>query len=264
MINEPQFWGSWKSRIISSVVLYNVHDRNNIQKYSELSPDIFDKVLNELLELRVVTHDPTDDTYWITGNIYQKYRSFFNDMQIEVEKIEEKTSIAQMVEGDRKHNLRKWITDWSKVKAFPLFFENKHFFLYGRLLDDFSKDLICIANRNVVVVNPFVDSCNLSDTLNVARRKNVNVKLITRSPDNVNEKYPEEKQEYHQKLRELGVDIIYKKNIHGKLIVVDGEVAIVSSMNFQSSSSGGKTWEAGIVSLDPNVVNIVSKSIQYI
>ena len=57
----------------------------------------------------------------------------------------------------------KWIDDWARVKSFPLFFENKHFFLYGRLLDDFSKDLICNARREVVVVNRLVRGNFMSD-----------------------------------------------------------------------------------------------------
>ena len=80
----------------------------------------------------------------------------------------------------------------------------------------------------------------------------------------MHEKVPEEKKEYHKKLREQGVEIIYKNQIHAKMIVVDNAVAIISSMNFQSSSSGGKTWEAGIISLDKNVVSVVTDSINYI
>jgi hypothetical protein len=136
MSKEPQFWGSWKSRIISAIVLYNIHDLENIQKYSELSPDIFDKVLDELLQISVVTQNPTDNTLWVKSDTYQEYRDYFNNIQIEAEPINETPSIAQMVSRDRKRNLRKWISDWSKVKGFPLFFKSKHFFLYGRLLDD--------------------------------------------------------------------------------------------------------------------------------
>ena len=78
------------------------------------------------------------------------------------------------------------------------------------------------------------------------------------------EKFPEEKEEYHEKLRKTGVEIVYKDQIHAKLIVVDNEAAIISSMNFQNSSSGGKTWEAGLISLDKNVINVVSDSINYL
>jgi hypothetical protein len=39
------------------------------------------------------------------------------------------------------------------------------------------------------------------------------------------------------------------------------EVAIISSMNFMASSSGGSTWEAGVVSLEVTVIKSVVDSI---
>ena len=49
--------------------------------------------------------------------------------------------------------------------------------------------------------------------------------------------------------------------VHAKIVVVDSTVAIVSSMNFFSASSGGSSWEAGIVSTDEKVVKNIKKSI---
>jgi len=55
--------------------------------------------------------------------------------------------------------------------------------------------------------------------------------------------------------------IHYDNQIHAKIIVIDNVVAIVSSMNLYSASSGGFTKEAGIVSIDEKVVTSVSKYI---
>jgi hypothetical protein len=46
--------------------------------------------------------------------------------------------------------------------------------------------------------------------------------------------------------------------------LMDGLVALVSSMNFISSSSGGKSWEAGLVTWKEWIVNSITKSIQNI
>jgi phosphatidylserine/phosphatidylglycerophosphate/cardiolipin synthase-like enzyme len=70
-----------------------------------------------------------------------------------------------------------------------------------------------------------------------------------------------EKEEYHQKLKQEGINLVYNKETHAKPIVVDNEAAIVSSMNFYSGSSGGKTWEAGLVSIEENVVKSVANAI---
>jgi phosphatidylserine/phosphatidylglycerophosphate/cardiolipin synthase-like enzyme len=138
--------------------------------------------------------------------------------------------------------------------------EPKHFYLDGRYLDELSKDLISGAKQEVLIVNPFVDECNLSNTMLDAIKNGANVILITRAPDN-QDAYSNEKLEYHSKLKEEGVKLGYNKKVHSKLIVVDHSVAISSSMNFYSSSSGGKSWEAGLVSVDETVVNSVAKSI---
>ena len=46
--------------------------------------------------------------------------------------------------------------------------ESKHFFLEGRHLDDISKELVSHAESEVLAVNPFVENCDLSNTLRQA------------------------------------------------------------------------------------------------
>jgi len=68
------------------------------------------------------------------------------------------------------------------------------------------------------------------------------------------------KQKYHQKLKTEGISLTYKENVHAKLIVVDNVIAISSSMNFYPESSAGVSWEAGLISLDQQVVDSIVKS----
>lgn len=102
--------------------------------------------------------------------------------------------------------------------------------------------------------------CHLSNMLIKARLKGTRVRLVTHSP--TYDKYHQiQKQKYHSKLKEEGVSITYDNSVHAKLIVVDRAVAIVSSMNFYASSSGGASYEAGIVTVEPDVVHSVARSI---
>lgn len=139
--------------------------------------------------------------------------------------------------------------------------ENDHFFLDGRHLDEISKDLICGAKNEVLVVNPFVSKCDLSDTLKESCERGVTVKLITRQPDDKNIKFQQNKQEYHSSLKNSGVNLSYSKHVHAKIIVIDRSLVILSSMNFYSGSSGGTSWEAGIISLEKTVVQKSAYSI---
>ena len=180
------------------------------------------------------------------GNKYDVSKKIHNDY---------KDSVAQL-----KTDIASWINQWKKVKKLNFSLEKEHFFLEGRHLDDFSKELISNSKSEVLVVNPFIQECDLSNTLREVKKKGLEVTIVTRPPE---DKYPEHlkrKQEYHAKLKQDGISLIYQDKIHAKLIVVDRAVAIVSSMNFYSDSSAGVSWEAGLISTDPNVVDSVVQS----
>ena len=157
--------------------------------------------------------------------------------------------------------LNRWIGQWKGVKNLDFSEENEHFFLERRHLDDFSKELIAHASFEVLVANPYIQECDLSNTLLDAKKKRINVSIITRPPtDDKHPEYVERKREYHLKLRKEGIALLYEPKVHAKLIVVDRAVAIVSSMNFYGESSAGVSWEAGIVTLESKVVESILSS----
>jgi len=160
----------------------------------------------------------------------------------------------------RKTELTSWIGQWKKVRKLDFSLEHEHFFLEGRHLDDFSKELISHAKSEVLVVNPFIQDCDLSNTLREVKKKGIEVQIITRPPNDKHPEYLKRKQEYHAKLKQDGITLIYKKKVHAKLLVVDRAVTIASSMNFNPYSSAGVSWEAGLVSTDPKVVESVVQS----
>jgi phosphatidylserine/phosphatidylglycerophosphate/cardiolipin synthase-like enzyme len=111
------------------------------------------------------------------------------------------------------------------------------------------------AKVEILVANPFVERCHISTPLSDMSEKGINVKLVTRQPSE------ERKREYLSKLIKKGVSITYDSSIHAKVIVVDHCVAIESSMNFFASSSGGASWEAGLVTIEKEVVQSIAHSI---
>ena len=60
----------------------------------------------------------------------------------------------------------------------------------------------------------------------------------------------------------MNILLRYDKQIHSKIMVVDNSIAVVSSMNFYSGSSGGASKEAGIVSMDKQVVESAANYIK--
>jgi len=153
-----------------------------------------------------------------------------------------------------------WINQWKEVKNLGFSTDHKHFFLERRYLDDFSKELISHAKSNVLIANPFIQQCDLSNTLIEASRNGVKVKIITRRPHDEKPEYLERRKKYHSMLIHEGISLFYDDQVHAKIILADSEVAIVSSMNFFASSSAGASWEAGLVTISPSVVESISIS----
>ena len=104
-----------------------------------------------------------------------------------------------------------------------------------------------------MVVNPFVKDCDLTNSLRIPASNKKQVTIIAR--------YDKNDEEFHKILKEVGIDVFYNQKVHAKLIAVDRTIAISSSMNFFSDSSAGKSWEAGLISIEPTVVEEVVNSI---
>ena len=163
--------------------------------------------------------------------------------------------------GQLGTDLDSWIIQWKRVKNLDFSLKNRQFFLEGRHLDDFTKELISHAKSEVVIVNPFIQECDLSNTLREVKKQGIEVQIITRPPK---DNYPnrlQQKQDFHNKLKQDGLSIIYKAKVHAKITIVDRTVAIVSSMNFYPESSAGVSWEAGLITTDEIVVESMVKSI---
>jgi phosphatidylserine/phosphatidylglycerophosphate/cardiolipin synthase-like enzyme len=158
--------------------------------------------------------------------------------------------------GERDFN--KWIADWRNARrGLDFSMESKHFFLGGADLDDFIKNLINGAENNILLSNPYVEMCYLTDFLIDACARGIDIQIVLR-PESNNLK----RVECQSRLREKGIVLRCDDRVHSKIIVVDGKVAVVSSMNFYSGSSGGASNEAGIVSIDGNVVDSAASYIR--
>jgi len=258
---EPKYWGSWKGRVIKAIVLDGARAWNDIRDLTGLSPSSLNVALSEMFDAGILKKK-TDGTYRVSPQIYKEYAEFFERVT-SIESVTERTDQKAPVKfsEEKQKDLVNWIEQWRSVKKLDFSLEHKHFFLVGRHLDDISKELISNAKSEVLVVNPFVNRCDLSDTLRRGSTNGIKVCLITRPPDTGKEHFQRDKEEYHSLLKEGGVSVTYNKVIHAKLVVVDRAVAIISSMNFYSGSSGGASWEAGLISVDEKVVESIVDSI---
>lgn len=246
----PKYWSSWKGRVIKAIVLNGAKKWSEIRELSALNKTSLNRVIAELYNLKVISKENSE--YVVSPEISREYKAFF-----ELQKNQNHVKVPEK----KNNKLLDWIGDWKKFKNLDFSMDNNHFFLTGRYLDEISKELITKAESEVLVINPFVDHCDLSSTLRESSKKGVKVKLITRFPDENRNGYRTNKKEYHLALKKEGVTLVYNKQVHAKLVVVDSTVATVSSMNFFSASSGGSSWEAGIISTDKDVIKNIKNSI---
>lgn len=230
--------GTWKGEVIKALMM---HGRplgwRELQNATGLGEKSLNKALRELFSSKEIRK--VGSKYEVTQEVHADFKEVFNRQKAE---------------------LISWINQWKKVRKLDFSLEQEHFFLEGRHLDDFSKELIAHAKSEVLVANPFIQDCDLSNTLRDAKKRGVDVKVLTRPPQDKQPQYLRKKQEYHSKLKDDDISIVFQAQVHAKLIVVDRVVAIASSMNFYPDSSAGVSWEAGLVSIDPKVVESVVQS----
>ena len=239
------YWGSWKGQVIKAITIHDAKSWQQIQKETRFSESKLNWALKELFLDESLIKDPSLGHYIVRDDLCEQYRRFFHKNNHETQKY--KTILLDKID------------EWRKFRKFTAI-GTEHFFVEGDLLDDISKYLIVNAEKEILVANPFVEKCSISDSLIEAVKKGKMVKLITRPIDP--EKDPKEtKKEYHELLKDSGVEITYNKSVHGKLIALDRAVSILSSMNFYSGSSAGASWETGIFTFEEQVVRSIVDSI---
>lgn len=231
-----------------------------LQQATALDNEALNMALSELYNLGQIKKT-AQGKYRVCTVLFQEYSEFLT-RQKPPEKPDKKAVDEQprKIAADKRSETVDWINEWKKLRKLDFSLDSKHFFLDDMDLDDLSKQLIRRASKEVLIVNPFIESCSLSKTLEEASKHGAKVTVITRPPREDDQR-EQEKEEYHSKLKQEGINLVYNKETHAKLIVVDNEAAIVSSMNFYSGSSGGKTWEAGLVSIEETVVKSVANAI---
>jgi|GEM_PF-2650771 phosphatidylserine/phosphatidylglycerophosphate/cardiolipin synthase-like enzyme len=150
----------------------------------------------------------------------------------------------------------KRVIGWSNRKKLNYNVSSEHFFIEGDLLNRLCLNVFDYSKTEVVVVNPNVYPCSLSDKLKETGDRTI--KLITRSPSSEGKKTAS-RQKYHEVLLKNGVRIFYNDRIHAKMILSDGKLGIVSSLNFKSKSSSGRNLEAGMTTWQIDAIESIKK-----
>ena len=242
-MEPPKYWGTEKGLIIELISQSVCESWNELANETGFSREKLNQLLKELYDSKEIYKNDQGE-YRVTKQLYSQYTEYLKAHN---------KNIRSITGGETP--LREKIKNWIDLQEIEASLDKDHFFLEGRYLDQFTKFLLDKAQSEILVVNPYVDECDLSQQLGESSARGLKVSCYTRSADD------ERKERCHMKLKSHGVKVQYDRDVHAKLVVVDDQAAIVSSMNFFGASSAGTTWEAGLVTIDKRVVDTIKKAV---
>ncbi|MFB0501072.1 MAG: hypothetical protein ACETVP_01235, partial [Candidatus Bathyarchaeia archaeon] len=161
---KPVYWGSWKGRVIRAIVQHGFLKWDEILEITGLSSESLNIALSELYQQNQI--EKVGAKYKVCTELYGEYKDFLKT-QIKHEESsvrKEKQYAPRRFSGNKKSETVEWINKWKDLEKLDFSTELGHFFLEGRHLDAISKGLISNAKTEVLVVNPFVANCDLSNT----------------------------------------------------------------------------------------------------
>lgn len=261
----PRYWNSWEGKIVEALIRKNGPiGWEQLSIEAELDKYPLNSALSNLFKDKIIHKDSYGNYQIVDDEVKQEWQIHLgikSSKELKVNSPEEQKpakNIQQSI-AEQQINLENWLIMWKTIKHIEFSLENKHFFLDGMHTDEFTKDMIKFSEISVLIANPFIENCYLTEAILEAREKQVEVKIVTRPPQN--DEYSAKKTECHSNLIKSGTLIKYNSQIHSKIVIIDNLITIVSSMNFYSGSSGGASLEAGMVSIDHKVAKSATEYI---
>ena len=263
---SPKYWNTLEGKIVRTLV-----QKNNTASWTQLLEEnqLDEKQLREglknLFQKHAIKKDHYGNYFLVDERLESECRDCLGQLIFDEQNIGQNQQAKlpqdyQLEQVNEQETIFNWLNTWKSMKNLDIPLQNKHFFLDGVYIDELTKDMIKLSNDIVLIANPFIESCYLTEAILQARERGKTVKIVTRPPTK-NSRFAT-KTECHLELTNRGVLMKYNSQIHAKIVAVDNRIAIVSSMNFYSGSSGGASLEAGMVSIDQKVVDAASKYIE--
>lgn len=218
-----------------------------IQTMSDLSTEEVLVILEELIRDGHVLSNENGE-YRVQDDLEKEY----SDYEIHMGSEEPPSYEDEYVNSEE---IFRRTRSWIELHELDYSLVNRHFFLDGHFLDIFIKFIIKNAKHTIIVVNPFLDMSTPAQLLIEAKQRGKAVVFLTRPHQT------ERNRKIHETLVESRISLLYHRDLHAKIIVIDDLLAIITSMNFQQRATAGITWEAGLVTIDKTIVNQIKNSI---
>jgi len=262
-LSTPKYWGTTKGQVIRAIAEKYALQWDELLSETGLEPSQLNTAISALMDDGVLDME-YGGQHWVDNDLWHEYRAHLGDERSKGI-VEERRIIAQeftlmhrklaraRAEGQTEHegHLRERIGEWIKFNKVEHGPTTTHLYLTGKQLDSMLSALIPYSRSDILIVNPYVEKCTLSNLLVDASNSGLAVKLITQSPAKDYEgKRKEAKIRFHETMKQSGVNMYYNESIHAKMFILDKEVLAIGSMNLYSDSTAGKLWESGMFTVD--------------
>lgn len=242
------------------------YDFRSIQRATGISTTQLQELINELLAEKLLSFWEDSRNLKVDGEAYWTWFNFLMygpDFTVQPDVVPE---IDESADEGIIEWIQNWINFYKKEYKLTIPVGSNHFYLDSPLLIDFLSSVIKRADNQIIVFTPWIENINLTKFLVRACESGCEVIVITRQPDyNARREWEirqaKEQEKCHEELRNIGIEIRISNDIHGKVMIVDEQIAIVSSVNFTRNPVSGTSWEAGVITYEKNVVEEILKSI---
>ncbi len=256
MTEEQEYKETLKDKVLSVIIIDDASTFSDIKEKTGLK-GILVKIVLEKLEmdeyLLKTNVDGTPEWKLTEGGLLKAYRSA-------VDSLDEADLLSDKTEDEPSRYHLEWIRQWL-AEDDDASKESLQFFFEGKPLEFMINRLINRAQKNVFIINPYVDKTGIGISLLNAAKNGVDVLLITGHPED-----NEDLQRMHTALMNAKVNLFYASKesgaINSKILAVDNEIAVISSMNLTMGAEAAVTWESGIASADVKVVKDAIKAIK--
>jgi len=254
----PIYWDSQEGEIIRAIILDGNQSWTRLHQNTGFDENTLNYYLGKLMRERIINKS---NRYWVQSDVAEYYKQFYYDSYIKNNPVQKNINfIDEKISEEDKNNFIESLKT-SNIRGVRKLLTNKQLFLDGRPLGLVTRDLVHNAKKEIIIVNPFVTECSLTENIKMASAYK-RVFLLTRPPEFETDFKFYEKAKCHGSLKESGVKIAYNRGVHAKIMMFDRTLCVVSSMNLYHDSSEGLTYEAGLVTMDGEVVNYILESVK--
>ena len=265
----PIYWETPKGKIIEAIAIDWCFLFQEVKDATNMETTELYNLIGELMEENLIY--VYDGQYRVDKDLYHEYWNYavhFTDLPEKIHK-ESMEIMGIPVEEQVTLGIIDWVNTWVNLQKnydIDVTVNNNHFYLDGSLLPAFIHDLVRRASSSITYVSPWIEEIGVTKNLMTASSHGKKVIIVTREPDwssrsDWGKRQAGMYEKCHTNLSKFGAIICYKNEIHGKVLLVDDLIAVVSSFNLLKNPASGLSWEAGVVTYEPNVVKSINESI---